>query len=718
MRRAQQRRQAAEQRRATLRRRRAGLAVTAALGATALLAPAAHADTFQVNTLSDDASATDGVCDSTTPDGCTLRDAISQANGSSTADTITFASDLTGTITLTQGQLQVNSNGGDLAIQGPGAGTLSVSGNDASRIFSVNGPNPVSISGLKLTGGATGTTLSANLTNSSTCSSNSGGAVYASTATDVTIASSTLTGNQAAGGGGALASCGSLTVRNSTISGNSAETGGGIQSSGKYAQTQISDSTISGNHADAGGGIAVFQFYKYQSPSSTAVKHAVKSEIANTTISGNTATNSGGGIEVGYLGDGDHFTITQSTISGNDAASSDATGFGGGIHFASGTPGKGGDPGLIDGEFRAIDATISGNTADVGGGLSAGGMAPQVVQSFAATVDQPVSVSADDPVIGPDGSIEFENSTIASNAATGHGGGVYLNSYHSSSDSSSPLTSPTIALTSTIIGDNSAGGAANDADRADGSQGGGLDLSYSLVENPGDAPLTRASSITGVDPQLGGLTDNGGPTQTQLPSATSPVIDQGKAPARLLTDQRGHARTVQGDVSDVGGGDGTDIGAVEVDNPARIIPASQPQPAPADQTPPRITLKVPKSLSIQQLIRGFRVTVSCSEPCSMYFRLFGSSPTGTLHHGTLRPSGYNFRLVNIKIGRKAGRRKVRLRPCVIGAKSAKRTRVCRRRIAASLYAKPQKRFKVKLVVAAKDDAGNNSYKKRFIRIHR
>jgi hypothetical protein len=122
---------------------------------------------------------------------------------------------------------------------------------------------------------------------------------------------------------------------------------------------------------------------------------------------------------------------------------------------------------------------------------------------------------------------------------------------------------------------------------------------------------------------------------------------------------------------------------------------------------------VPRSLSIEQLIRGFNVTVSCSEPCSMTFRVFGSAPTGTLHS-----AGYNFRLLNRKIGRKAGSRKVHLRPCVTGASSRGRTHVCRKRITAALYAKPQKTFKVKLIVAAKDKAGNISHVKRFIRIHR
>ena len=50
-------------------------------------------------------------------------------------DTIVFAPSLDGqTITLTSGELLINKN---LTIAGPGAGELTVSGNDASRVFEV-----------------------------------------------------------------------------------------------------------------------------------------------------------------------------------------------------------------------------------------------------------------------------------------------------------------------------------------------------------------------------------------------------------------------------------------------------------------------------------------------------------------------------------------------------------------------------------------------------
>src|SRR5262249_49133648 len=61
-----------------------------------------------------------------------LRQAVQNANASAGADVITFQDGLSGTITLTSGQLSVT---GPVSIRGPGSEVLAVSGNHASRIF-------------------------------------------------------------------------------------------------------------------------------------------------------------------------------------------------------------------------------------------------------------------------------------------------------------------------------------------------------------------------------------------------------------------------------------------------------------------------------------------------------------------------------------------------------------------------------------------------------
>ena len=63
-----------------------------------------------------------------------LRSALLAANAVSGADTILFSSSVHGTITLTSGELSITD---DLTIAGPGADRLSVSGNDASRVFHI-----------------------------------------------------------------------------------------------------------------------------------------------------------------------------------------------------------------------------------------------------------------------------------------------------------------------------------------------------------------------------------------------------------------------------------------------------------------------------------------------------------------------------------------------------------------------------------------------------
>lgn len=85
---------------------------------------------------------------------------------------------------------------------------------------------------------------------------------------------------------------------------------------------------------------------------------------------------------------------------------------------------------------------------------------------------------------------------------------------------------------------------------------------YNLLENvAGCAGVTGPGDITGLDPKLGTLTDNGGPTSTQAPSGDSPAIDAGSpAPegsgsgACTALDQRGTPRALGGRC---------DIGAVE-----------------------------------------------------------------------------------------------------------------------------------------------------------
>ena len=78
-----------------------------------------------------------------------LRDAITRPTS---GDTIVFAPGLDGqTITLTSDELAIRKS---LDIEGPGAGLLAISGNDANRVFDISSEGlTVTIAGLTITHG-------------------------------------------------------------------------------------------------------------------------------------------------------------------------------------------------------------------------------------------------------------------------------------------------------------------------------------------------------------------------------------------------------------------------------------------------------------------------------------------------------------------------------------------------------------------------------------
>ncbi|MHC5731360.1 MAG: CSLREA domain-containing protein, partial [Nostoc sp.] len=90
--------------------------------------------TFTVNNTgdTDDGNVNNGIT--------TLREAINLANATPGDDTITFGGVFTDTtpdvITLTSGQLTITD---DLSILGTGASKLTISGNNASRVFEISG---------------------------------------------------------------------------------------------------------------------------------------------------------------------------------------------------------------------------------------------------------------------------------------------------------------------------------------------------------------------------------------------------------------------------------------------------------------------------------------------------------------------------------------------------------------------------------------------------
>src|SRR5262249_35367033 len=116
-----------------------------------------------------------------------LRQALLDANASAGADTITFASKVKGTITLTSGELDITDA---LTIVGPGAKKLTVSGNHASRVFDITGGVTVTMANLTISNGL----------------ADHGGGILNEAGASLTLSQVTLSQNQAVGGlgGGGL----------------------------------------------------------------------------------------------------------------------------------------------------------------------------------------------------------------------------------------------------------------------------------------------------------------------------------------------------------------------------------------------------------------------------------------------------------------------------------------------------------------------------------
>jgi hypothetical protein len=91
---------------------------------------------------------------------------------------------------------------------------------------------------------------------------------------------------------------------------------------------------------------------------------------------------------------------------------------------------------------------------------------------------------------------------------------------------------------------------------------------FNLIQQPGGSSGWIASGIgadlTGLEPHLGPLQDNGGPTLTMALLPGSPAIDAGNS-FGLTNDQRGQFRPSDSlTIPNATGGDGSDIGAFEV----------------------------------------------------------------------------------------------------------------------------------------------------------
>jgi hypothetical protein len=283
--------------------------------------------------------------------------------------------------------------------------------------------------------------------------------------------------------------------------------GGGIRNAGVLTLT---DCTISANHAVGteflggnGGGVL------NENGTMTITRCTISNNSAqySTGSSGDCARGSGGGI-LNYSGGS--LTITNSTISGNSCNIHDF------FHLCGGA----GNGGGIDngGSMTVRNCTISGN--------SVGGSGPAL--GF---------LSMYGGGIHNYGNLQITSSTIAHNSASGgngaFGGGIY-GSGPTRTDSS------IIALNNAPTGPDFTGA------------GGLQSLGYNIIGNNADAVISSqptdqiGTPAAPIDPLLGPLANNGGPTLTHALQSVSPAINRGDpAPPQ---DQRGYGRAGVPDV--------------------------------------------------------------------------------------------------------------------------------------------------------------------------
>jgi CSLREA domain-containing protein len=205
-----------------------------------LLFTSAGSDTYaggNTLTVTKTADTSDGVCDS----DCSLREAITAASMS--GDTIVFSHlfDSPQTITLQLGQIEFAK---DLSITGPGRDLLSISGNNAGRIFLIEGAVTVELKQMTLRDG--------RLTSST---DNAGAAILYRTG-ELNLIDVVVTNNFAVTpppdsvgyGAVACARC-TLDVVNSLFSNNNGVTTAGIHSD--RANVNISNSSFQSNSGTA-----------------------------------------------------------------------------------------------------------------------------------------------------------------------------------------------------------------------------------------------------------------------------------------------------------------------------------------------------------------------------------------------------------------------------------------------------------------------------------
>lgn len=327
--------------------------------------------------------------------------------------------------------------------------------------------------------------------------------------------------------------------------------------------------------------------------------------ISGLTISRGSVTGSasGGSGQGGGIHNNAKLTLTKCVLSGNEVTG--GAGRDAGSSSDNGGPGGAGQgAGIYNGGTLTLNScTVSGNTTTGGNGGTA-----QYDPNFPNFSSGGAGGAGQGAGIFNGGTLVLSNCTLSGNrifggtggtgpfdgvGGAGQGGGVYSNG--------------TLTLTACTLSGNVAAGGTGFNGAVPG-QGGGVFRDgggYHIVRNSllagntatsaagtgpdalgaftsqgfnligksdGSSGFTSVTDQTGtiarpLNPKIGPLANNGGPTQTMALLPGSPAIDKGKD-FGLTTDQRGPTRPADASaIPNATGGDGSDIGAFEIQGP-------------------------------------------------------------------------------------------------------------------------------------------------------
>ena len=492
---------------------------------------------------------------------CTLRAAIMQANFVTGLDTITLPS---GVYLLTRpgnddatvlGDLDIAD---DLTIQGAGSGVTIVDGNGAvtgDRVFQIlSSAKETGLSGLTIRGGKKVATFDEG-----------GGLYWEGGGNHLRLNDVIFEGNMGYYGGGLYLNSSSLvdTIEMDHVivqANTAAAAAGGLGVNfGDFATFDLRDSQIYSNTAYQAGGlyfqgnpsfgllsarIETTEIYSNTASLSGGMENhsgsaAVPLIVANSQLHNNHADFYGGAI-----GNYGTLVISDTTLNANSASTS-------GVNSANTRGG-----GLYNYEGGQIDleqSTLSGNSAASGGGI----YSELFIHNNAELTLMNSTLSGNNAshagagLYADGGHIELLDATIAGNHVVvpigtfnaGMGGGVYI------------TATALVTVQNTVIADNTYRFHIDPpvADDCFASVTSLRSLGFNLIETPNNCLIsgTTFGNITGQDPLLGPLQNNGGPTFTQLPQHGSPAIDHGDDLNCPLIDQRGYAR-IQGPHCDIG----------------------------------------------------------------------------------------------------------------------------------------------------------------------